>query len=459
MPPLVSVIIPSYNHEKFVGEAIQSVLNQTFQDFEIIITDDGSSDKTLEKIKGFSDSRIRVFENDTNRGASYTSNRCILNATGKYIAMLSSDDSWHPNKLQKQVDYLENHRDVYAVFSKINWVDERSVQISNPNFYYHNVFEVKNRSQLEWLNLFFFFGNCLCHPSSLIRHTVYDEIGMFNPMLAILPDFDFWTRLCLHYEIYILDEKLVNFRHFADETNASGANASNSARTVFEARQILSHYKKINNVETFTKVFPTALQYPDLSKDDLHFVLGMLAIKTGVNYKIIWGQDLLFETLSNAKSAERIKRKYNFDYPNFIKLMGSIDPLGVTKKEVEISNLSSDSPNISNTLSTQKFGFPRNRNLLYRLLNHFHLIRNYSILASSSLFDDEYYLLQYPDVAQKGIEPKKHYLLYGADEGRNPSRIFNTKSYLIRYPDVRQSNINPLIHFILDGKDEGRNPL
>ena len=101
--PTVSVIIPSYNHERFVGACIQSALNQTFQDFEIIITDDGSTDRTVKVIENFKDPRITLFKHIRNQGVCVAANNCINHARGKYIAWLSSDDEWYPEKLGVQV--------------------------------------------------------------------------------------------------------------------------------------------------------------------------------------------------------------------------------------------------------------------------------------------------------------------------------------------------------------------
>ena len=99
--PKVTVIIPSYNHAKFIGEAIQSVLDQTFQDFEILIRDDGSKDNSIEIIKQFTDSRIKFAANPHNMGACYTANTMIDEANGEYIALLNSDDVWMLDKLEK----------------------------------------------------------------------------------------------------------------------------------------------------------------------------------------------------------------------------------------------------------------------------------------------------------------------------------------------------------------------
>ena len=105
--PKVSIIIPSYNHEKYIRECLQSALNQDYQDFEIIITDDGSSDRSVEIIKEFTDPRIHLFVHPHNQGACVTMNHCLEQAKGEYIGVLNSDDAWEPTKLGKQVRLLD----------------------------------------------------------------------------------------------------------------------------------------------------------------------------------------------------------------------------------------------------------------------------------------------------------------------------------------------------------------
>ena len=120
--PTVSVIISSYNHAPYIGQAVQSVLDQTFQDFEILIADDASTDNTLEVLNRFTDPRIRVFFFTENR-KTHMKNECLKVAAGRYIAILNSDDYMAPDRLQKQVAYLEAHTDHLAVFSHYLEVD------------------------------------------------------------------------------------------------------------------------------------------------------------------------------------------------------------------------------------------------------------------------------------------------------------------------------------------------
>ena len=139
--PRVSIVLPSYNHEKYVRECIQSALDQTYQDFEIIITDDGSTDGTVNVIKEFDDSRIQLYTHTENEGACNAINNCIKKAAGEYIAVLNSDDAWEPTKLEKQVKYLDSHPEIGAVFTKVVLVDEAGNLIGSENYNNFYIFE------------------------------------------------------------------------------------------------------------------------------------------------------------------------------------------------------------------------------------------------------------------------------------------------------------------------------
>ncbi len=324
MTPTVSVIIPSYNHERYVRQCIQSVLEQTFQDFEIVITDDGSSDSTVHIIKSFTDPRIKLFKHKINKGASVAANNCILNSHGKYVAMLSSDDMWFRNKLEVQVEYLETHLDIPVVFSEVEWIDETGNLLLG-NFTQKNIFNIRNRTRFEWLRHFFFVGNSLCHPSSLIRREKYLEIGLLEPSFATLPDFDLWVRFCLKYDIHILDKPLVYFRRINEWANASGANINNLIRYRYEYKQLLDHYLMIQNIHDLLKIFPDALRYGKASSDMIPFLLSRIAIDSGTDFRMLWGLDTIRDLLKDTAMAEKLENQCGFTHQDFIQLAGECD--------------------------------------------------------------------------------------------------------------------------------------
>jgi len=330
MMPTVSVIIPSYNHEKFIKECIQSVLDQTYQDFEIVITDDCSSDRSVEIIQSFDDPRIKLFKHLENKGACVATNNCILNSSGKYIAMLSSDDAWYPDKLVVQVKYIEAHPEIAAVFGKVDWVDENGDEIVYKNFSYLDVFNVKNRSRHEWLNHFFFYGNCLCHPSSLIRRECYAKVGMLNPTFAGLPDYDLWIRFTLKYEIKILNKKIVRYRWVSDTNNTSGDTNSNRIRNRFECFKILDNYLKITDLNEFLLIFPKATKYGKLVAGLIPYYLGRMAIESGPEYKVLWGLCIISDIIQDQGLADILEKNYDFTFSSFIKFSSMYDVFKIT---------------------------------------------------------------------------------------------------------------------------------
>ena len=113
--PEVSVLMPAYNRENYIEDSVKSILNQTYTNFELIILDDGSSDKTLEKIYAFKDSRIKVLQNDQNRGIAFSRNRLLEEAKGKFLVLLDSDDISFSQRLEVQLDFLKKNQDLLMV--------------------------------------------------------------------------------------------------------------------------------------------------------------------------------------------------------------------------------------------------------------------------------------------------------------------------------------------------------
>lgn len=124
--PLVSVVMPAYNGEKYIGEAIESVLNQTYSNWELVIVEDCSTDGTLKVIRGYRDERIKLFCNTEHIGIAATTNRAIENSRGKYIALLDDDDVSEKERLQLQVDYLEAHPEIDILGGGFSWIDGES---------------------------------------------------------------------------------------------------------------------------------------------------------------------------------------------------------------------------------------------------------------------------------------------------------------------------------------------
>ena len=328
--PRVSVIIPAYNHEKFVAQAIESVLQQTFQDFEIIITDDGSSDNTARVIKKFSDPRIRFFAFENNRGACVVANIALQHVQGEYVAILSSDDLFLPKKLETQVQFLDRHPEYGAVFSDAQLIDENGEPLQDESHPYTHLFNQPNKSRFEWLRHFFYKENCLCHPTVLIRSECYRKIGSFNEWYAQLPDFEFWVRLCQHYEIHILPEKLIQFRILSQNKNASSARPEVISRASWEHRHVLDCFLNVDPSE-FALVFPEYEGPEVISRDHVAYELARLALEGNVHHG--FAIEVLYDLLKRGAGAAadfspsdliRLTGKYGNIYASRISELGKI---------------------------------------------------------------------------------------------------------------------------------------
>ncbi|MHB8117595.1 MAG: glycosyltransferase family 2 protein [Methanothrix sp.] len=200
--PIVSVIISTYNRAYLVGRAIRSVLDQTYQDFELIVVDDGSADNTDEVVKGFNDLRIRYIRHEQNKGSAAARNTGINAAQGEYIAFQDSDDEWLPEKLEKQMRIFEMAPAqvgvVYTGFYLIK--GDRKTYIPDPNI---KITEGNIHSELLKRN---FVGT----PSAVVRKRCFKKVGMFDERLPSLEDWELFIRISEYYTFSCINEPLLN---------------------------------------------------------------------------------------------------------------------------------------------------------------------------------------------------------------------------------------------------------
>jgi len=201
-PPLVTVLMPAYNAERFIGSAIRSVLSQTFSDFELLIIDDGSVDGTKGIITAFADQRIRLLNNSGNIGLIPTLNLGMQEAQGKYIARLDADDLCFPTRLAEQVEVLEKDIDVGLASSWTEVIDEDDRTkgfgrwVLSPEAIYYVLH----------------FRQCLTHSSVMFRKALVSELGGYSAKAVHAEDFDLWHRLSKVNKIVQLPKVLVKWR-------------------------------------------------------------------------------------------------------------------------------------------------------------------------------------------------------------------------------------------------------
>ncbi|KKM67000.1 hypothetical protein LCGC14_1475530 [marine sediment metagenome] len=194
----VSIIIPVYNRAQKLKKAVDSVLAQTYESFELIVIDDGSDDDPAKNLSGIDDKRLRIFR-QPNKGVSAARNRGIKESTNEWLAFLDSDDTWLETKLEEQVAFhKENPRLLISQTDEV-WI-KNGVRI-NPN-----KLNVKQAGDIFQSSL----SRCMISPSAVILHrSLFDEVGLFDESLVVCEDYDLWLRITCRHSVGLIKDKLV----------------------------------------------------------------------------------------------------------------------------------------------------------------------------------------------------------------------------------------------------------
>lgn len=209
--PLVSVITPVYNAQRFIGETIQSVLNQTYRHWEMLVIDDGSTDGTRVCIEPYlRDSRVTYIYQE-NQERAVARNNGICRASGKYIAFLDADDLWLPKKLQHQVESLEARPEVGLCFTNCNYVDNSGEFLYTPKI------------NPAFQNAPFYYllqNNFITNSTVMVPWNVFDKVGLFDETLPAFgaEDWDMWLRITQRYPIYLINQPLTLYREHNNNT-------------------------------------------------------------------------------------------------------------------------------------------------------------------------------------------------------------------------------------------------
>lgn len=227
--PKITVLMPVYNCELYIKEAIDSILNQTFSDFEFLIIDDASTDKTLSIIKTYNDSRIQLIEKPVNSGYTNSLNYGLTIAKGKYIARMDGDDISLPDRFEKQVIFMEANQDVVVCGALYQLIGREEIY-DLPEFH-------------EAIKISLLYGNCLGHPTVMLRNSVLIKNGMkYNIKMEPAEDYDLWVRLIAIGKLHNLQEVLLNYR--IHNTQVSTSRKAQQFESALKSRlQMLEYFK------------------------------------------------------------------------------------------------------------------------------------------------------------------------------------------------------------------------
>ena len=346
--PKVSVLLSNYNGDKHLDESISSVLSQTYKDFEFIIVDDASTDSSRKVIENYHDKRIKKYYAEKNRNIAYSLNLALSMASGEYIARIDSDDVWELNKLEIQVQYMENHSECGACFTKVNIIDEYS-NIANDMYdeYFQLFNSAENKSQREWLRFFFYQGNCLCHPSVVIRRNVLEHVGGYYH-LAYVPaeDYELWTRIVMKYPIHILEEKLVRYRW--EETVNEISGKTDGRIYAFPNIMMLTRKRIMENIdnEDLVRYFKEDFINPESeSQEELECEKAHILLRCSGDNANFLGLEKYEELLDNEKMLKVLEEKMEFSLSEYYKeyRTRNFDLLGeLEKAKGDIRHLKAD---------------------------------------------------------------------------------------------------------------------
>lgn len=226
--PLVSICIPVFNGEKTIRKTIDSIVNQTYKNLEIIVVDNCSTDSTVKIVREFSDSRIRLVLNDIHYpSGEYNWNRCFQYVQGEFMAIFHADDVYLPQMVERQVDTLQKFPKASGVFTQGNIINENDKNIGE--FRLPPIIEGgKPLSYPELINASLEYADFLPTPSAMLRREIYVKFSPFRyDQFGSASDFDLWLRTAADAPVIVLDEKLMNYR----VSKTQGTNIINRLRT------------------------------------------------------------------------------------------------------------------------------------------------------------------------------------------------------------------------------------
>lgn len=246
--PLITVITPTFNRAEFILEAVESVMGQTYGNFEFLIVDDGSQDNTVERLEPYlQDKRIRLFQQE-NQGQSVARNVALAEASGDFICFLDSDNYWPLDKLEKQVRIFEQHPEVDVLYGDNVIINEQGVEISRKNMSRYS-----GRIASKMIR-----DNCVSMNTAMARRRCFDEMGGMSGKRRVADDYDLWLRFSARYHFRYEPEYWAWYRVMEDQISSDKTQR-------FQVNEAIIH--------DFRREFPEALSAREFDLGFAHFYI------------------------------------------------------------------------------------------------------------------------------------------------------------------------------------------
>ena len=458
--PKISVIIPVYNVEKYLSECLNSIVNQTLKEIEIICVNDGSTDRSLQILKEYAskDTRIKIIDKE-NEGQGYARKIGLDLATGKYILFCDSDDYYAElTAFEKLYNCAEDNKTDLVVFDfyrsifnnkiKILWLPE---DLNKEIFLYNdinNIYEINISASLKFYSKEF-----------LDR---YDD--WYFPKKIFYEDTPFHFQSIFRAKSVYYYKRAFYVYVRRDNSSTTKFKTDKNFVDLYTITKVTLDIVINSQFDNIEKLKDQLLIY-FLNKLNMRFDRAFLNIQ---NAEYVINSINLFDLSDTDEFVyKNVERKIFFIYKAIKRFTPEQFRDYINKKQLKEYYIQIQQD--SRTIQEQNFSIERlerfQKSWSYRIgrvitypflifLEFFRFIRNYNLLKKSNLFDSEYYLANNEDVKKAKVDPIKHYLKFGWKEGRNPSEKFNGNEYLNQRPDVQVAGICPLVHYLKFGKSE-----
>ena len=309
--PRISVLCSTFNHEKFVGRFINSLLEQTFSDWELIIIDDCSIDNNVEEIKKFNDKRIHFYQNEFNSGSSLVMNKAFSVSNGEIIVDMASDDALLPDYFQKVIEIFDTHTDVNVIYSPLQVIDENDNE--------KGIMVQPCTDRISLLKKLFYEWNCLNSPGYAVRRSAYQKLLPMNFAVIQHQDYQWHIKLLLEGNCYILERPYVCYRIQSISKSLGTLNIGGINRNKLEIDILMDTFLKIDNTKFACEIIgdtENANYPPEL----IPFLLAMAAFKCDCLEKRQWGYKTLIKFFENEANLTLLRQYQNFQFKDLLKL-------------------------------------------------------------------------------------------------------------------------------------------
>lgn len=319
-----SILCPTYNHGRYISDFIESLINQTYSNFELIIVDDCSTDNTVDVIKQYDDERIKLLKKSYNKGINDSLNIAFENAKGEYCVFLASDDMALYDFLESVAKIIDNnpHKDViYPALRVIDLEDTYDTAITKQSDYICS----ENLDKFVLLRKKFLGSNSLTSPGMVVKTDILNSVMPLDISMINFQDYQLHVKLLLKTDIYIMQEAKILYRYSDDGTSLSSKNNYTILREKFETNRLMDTFLDITDLNLLKKIFPNSAN-TFVDERLIPYYLGKEALKSTRYEKQIWGYNIIMNFISDNSKFDLLHQIEGFIFKDYLDLVSTANP-------------------------------------------------------------------------------------------------------------------------------------